>query len=189
MPPIADRASKRQRNSVGGGGRQLTTIAAAPPQVALDPAVVVPADIERNREAIVAGVAPPRKLSADEKKQRASIVSQLAADFNAFKNSLGDGRSNQYGADKRFFEARRPLYGDWLELSAIRRAAKRQRDKGTKARASVTPVDVTQGDNGDSQESSPSFPRLLQVAPTEANMSLLILTRKFTTVLWTSIRF
>ena len=105
MPPIADRASKRQRNSVGGGGRQLTTIAAAPPQVALDPAVVVPADIERNREAIVAGVAPPRKLSADEKKQRASIVSQLAADFNAFKNSLGDGRSNQYGADKRLFRS------------------------------------------------------------------------------------
>ena len=112
MPPIADRASKRQRNSVGGGGRQLTTIAAAPPQVALDPAVVVPADIERNREAIVAGVAPPRKLSADEKKQRASIVSQLAADFNAFKHSLGDSCSNQYGTDNRFVEARRPLYGD-----------------------------------------------------------------------------
>ena len=95
MPPIADRASKRQRNSVGGGGRQLTTIAAAPPQVALEPAVVVPADIEHNRQTLVVGVAPSRKLSAEKKKQRTSIVSQLAADFNAFKHSLGDGRSNQ----------------------------------------------------------------------------------------------
>jgi len=143
MPPIADRASKRQRNSVGGGGRQLTTIAAAPLQVALDPAVIVPVDIERNREAIAAGVALPRKLSADEKKQRASIVSQLAADFNAFKHSLGDGRSNKYGVDKRFFEARRPLYRDWLELAAIRKSAKQQRGKEHKARASVTPIDVT----------------------------------------------
>ena len=31
MPPIVDRVSKRQQNSVGGGGRQLTTLAAAPP--------------------------------------------------------------------------------------------------------------------------------------------------------------
>jgi hypothetical protein len=125
-----------------------------------------------NLQAIVAGVAPPRTLSGDENNQRASIVSQLAADFNTFKQSLGDGRSNQYGADKRFFEARRPLYGEWLALDAIKRAAKRQRDKENKARASITPicVDVTQGNNSNSRESSPSPPQLLQIAPAEPNM-------------------
>jgi hypothetical protein len=55
MPSFTDRASKLQQNSVGGGERQLTTLAAAPPQVVLEPVVVVPTDIERNRQAI----APP----------------------------------------------------------------------------------------------------------------------------------
>ena len=79
----------------------MTKIAVAPPQVALEPAVVVPKDIERNRKLIFTGVAPLGKPSADKKKQRASIVSQLATDCNAFKQSLRDGRSNHYGADKR----------------------------------------------------------------------------------------
>ena len=76
MPPIVDRVLKRQRNSVGGGGSPLSTLAAASPQIALEPAAVVLVDIERNRQVVIAGVAPPRKPSADEKKQRASIVSK-----------------------------------------------------------------------------------------------------------------
>ena len=35
MPLITDCASKRQQNSVDGGGHQLTTLAVAPPKVAL----------------------------------------------------------------------------------------------------------------------------------------------------------
>ena len=87
MPPVVERAAKRQQSSIGC---QLTTEAAAPNHVVLETAVIVfPADIEHNCQVIVVGVAPPCKPSADEKKQRASIVSQLAVDFNAFKQSLG----------------------------------------------------------------------------------------------------
>ena len=56
MLPITALVSKRQQNS--GGGRQLTTLAADPPQVALEPAVAVPTYFERNCQAIVAGVPP-----------------------------------------------------------------------------------------------------------------------------------
>ena len=101
MPPIADCAQKRQQNIVGGGGHQLTTLAADPPQVALEPVGVVLVNIERNHQEIVVRVATPCKPSADKNKQRASITSQLAADFNAFK--LGDGHGNQYGAQIRAF--------------------------------------------------------------------------------------
>ena len=66
----------------------MTTLAAVLPQVTLETAVVVRAVIERNRQVIVAGVAPPHKPSVDKKKQRVSIVSQLVADFNAFKQFL-----------------------------------------------------------------------------------------------------
>ena len=47
MLPISDRTSKGPQNSVGGEGRQLTTLAASPPWVALRLAVVVVADIEQ----------------------------------------------------------------------------------------------------------------------------------------------
>ena len=68
MLSIANHESKRQQHSVGGGGRQLTTLAITPPQVAFELAVVVPTDIEHTRQVIVAGVAPPHKPSADKKK-------------------------------------------------------------------------------------------------------------------------
>ena len=90
-------------------------------------------------------------------------MSQLATEFNAFKQSLGDGSSNQYGADKIFFESRRPLYGDWRVLNTTRQTTKQQRDKTNKARTSVTPVDVARGENNGSQENIPSFPKLFQV--------------------------
>ena len=69
MCPIADHALKRQQNSAGGGRRQLTILTAALPQVALEPAVVVPTDIECSSKAIVVGVVPPHNLSADKKRE------------------------------------------------------------------------------------------------------------------------
>ena len=68
MPSIADRAFKRHQKSLGGEGRQLTMLAAAPLQVALEPAVVVRADIEHNRQAIVAGVAPSSQAICRQKE-------------------------------------------------------------------------------------------------------------------------
>ena len=55
MPPIADGASKRHQSSIG---RQFISQAAAPPQVALETAVVIPVVIERNCQVIVAGRRP-----------------------------------------------------------------------------------------------------------------------------------
>ena len=128
--PISNPASKRQRR--GAVDHALPVIdLAPPPQVVPEPATN--AEIERNRVAIVSGNAtnssPPQKLSADEREHRARIVNQLAADLIEYKRRLGDGRSNQYGADKRFFEERRPLYGNWLSLVSIKVAALRLRKK------------------------------------------------------------
>ena len=53
----------------------------------------------------------------------------------------------------RVFEESHPLYGDWLALDAIKKAARRHCDKEKKAPASVTSVDVTRGKNGDSRNS------------------------------------
>jgi hypothetical protein len=94
----------------------LTTQVAVPPQVALEESIGVPTYIESNHQMIIAGVSPPHKPSADKKKHIVSTVSQLTAGFTAFKQSLVDGQSNQYGTDTHFSEAPRPLYRDWLAL-------------------------------------------------------------------------
>ena len=66
---------------------------------------------------------PQPPLSLSSKKQRANIVSQLASEFIIFKQGIGEGRIQQYGADKRVFLQHQFLYGDWLNLQYIESAA------------------------------------------------------------------
>ena len=68
------------------------------------------------------------------------------------------------------FEASCPLFGDWLALDTIlKKSAKQNFNKKHKAHASITPVDVTRVENGDSRENISYFPRL-QTVPAGANM-------------------
>ena len=158
--PSGEPNSKRQRCDDGGAAEE---IAAHP-------------DIERNRQAIVNGssadMSSSQNLSREEKKQkreerkrRAIIVQQLATELNAYKQGLGSGRSNQYGSDKRFFEERCPLYGDWLTLRAVKEAARRQGEKVKKA-ASVTPASAHAAVE---EEGDVSPTELLQLAPLAAS--------------------
>ena len=59
MPSIANYVSKRHKNSAGEGGCQLTMLSAPPSHIALQPVVIVPADIAHNLQAIFDGVSPP----------------------------------------------------------------------------------------------------------------------------------
>ena len=72
----------------------------------------------------------------------ACVINHLAAEINTFKQGLGDKRGEQYGADNRFFNQCRTLYGSWLTLGAIKSAARRQRQKSA-ASSRVTPGEST----------------------------------------------
>ena len=87
MLPIASCATKRPQNSVGG--RQLTTQATAPPQVAMESTGMAPLDIERIRQVIVVRfIHPLQAIRRQKGTESKHIVSQMVTDFNASKQFL-----------------------------------------------------------------------------------------------------
>ena len=68
----------------------------------------------------------PEPLSPSTKIRRANIVSRLASKLIIFKQGIGEGCIQEYGADKHFFFQHKFLYRDWLNLGSIKSAAQRQ---------------------------------------------------------------
>ena len=82
--------------------------------IAADPVVDGNSNVKNDR---------PEPLSPSTKIRRANIVSRHASELIIFKQGIGEGCIQEYGADKHFFFQHKFLYRDWLNLGSIKSAA------------------------------------------------------------------